>query len=217
MSRLRNAVLAALLAACSPALAGQSTQIGIGTPLTPEEIARWDIAVRPDGRGLPPGSGTAKQGDPIYQEKCAACHGEFGEGAGRWPQLVGGQGTLTSDNPAKTPGSYWPYATTLFDYIRRAMPFGAGQSLSNDEVYAITAYLLAEEGIIAADAVVDARSLPAIAMPNRDGFIDDPRPDVPKAAVVELCMTNCAEKVTITGHARKIDVTPDRQAAARGE
>jgi len=217
MSRLHDAVLAALLTACSPALAGQSTQIGIGTPLTAEEIARWDIAVRPDGKGLPPGSGTAKQGDPIYQEKCAACHGEFGEGAGRWPQLVGGQGTLTSDNPAKTPGSYWPYATTLFDYIRRAMPFGAGQSLSDDEVYAITAYLLAEEGIIAADAVVDARSLPAIAMPNRDGFIDDPRPDVPKAAVAEPCMTNCAEKVTITGHARKIDVTPDRQAAARGE
>lgn len=217
MSRLRNAVLAAALLGCGPALAGQATQTGIGTPLTAEEIARWDIDVRPDGRGLPPGSGTAREGDALYQEKCAACHGEFGEGAGRWPQLVGGQGTLTSDSPAKTPGSYWPYATTLFDYIRRAMPFGAGQSLSDDEVYAITAYLLAEEGIIAAGTVLDARTLPAVAMPNRDGFIDDPRPDVPSARAAEPCMANCAETVAVTGRARRIDVTPDRQAAARGE
>jgi cytochrome c len=114
--------------------------LGIGRQAKPEEIAGWDIDIRPDGHGLPPGKGTVKQGEEIYMQQCAACHGEFGESAGRWPILMGGAGTLASHDPVKTIGSYWPYASTVIDYIRRSMPFGDAQSLSNDQLYAVTAY-----------------------------------------------------------------------------
>ncbi len=206
MSRSRElaAALALALAVALPATAGEERPIG-RVP-TPEEIARWDIDVRPDGLGLPPGRGTAREGEEIFVARCASCHGEFGEAVGRWPQLVGGQGSLTWDDPIKTVTSYWPYAPTVFDYIRRAMPFGDAQSLSDDEVYAITAYLLAADGIIAEDFELNAETLPKVAMPNVDGFIDDPRPDVPTG---EPCMKDCVAEVVITGHARKIDVTPD--------
>lgn len=203
MFRSRDLLFACLLAAAAPALAGEKP---IGRVPTAEEIARWDIDVRPDGLGLPPGRGTATEGEEVYLARCAQCHGEFGEAVGRWPQLVGGQGSLTWDDPIKTVTSYWPYATTVFDYIRRAMPFGDAQSLSDDEVYAITAFLLASDGIIAQDFEVNAETLPKIVMPNAEGFIEDPRPDVPKG---EPCMTNCVAEVVITGHARKIGVTPD--------
>ena len=119
--------------------------LGIGREAKPDEIAGWDIDIRPDGQGLPPGKGTVKQGEAIYMQQCAACHGEFGESAGRWPILSGGDGTLASDDPVKSIGSYWPYASTVMDYIRRAMPFGNAQSLSNDELYAVTAYVLLPE------------------------------------------------------------------------
>ena len=119
-----------------------SKRLGIGREATPEEIAGWDIDIRPDGQGLPVGKGTVKQGEPLYMERCAACHGEFGESAGRWPILMGGAGTLASHDPVKSIGSYWPYASTVMDYIRRTMPFGNAQSLTNDELYAITAYVL---------------------------------------------------------------------------
>ncbi len=208
MSRSRDLLLAALLAAtvAVPALAGERP---IGRVPTPEEIARWDIDARPDGLGLPPGRGTAREGEEIYLARCASCHGEFGEAVGRWPQLVGGQGSLTWDEPIKTVTSYWPYAVTVFDYIKRAMPFGDAQSLTDDEVYAITAFLLASDGIIPEDFVVDAESLPKIVMPNADGFIDDPRPDVPAG---EPCMKDCVAEVVIVGHARKIGVTPEDKA-----
>jgi cytochrome c5 len=208
MFRSRDVLLAAALVAAlaAPVLAGERP---IGRVPTPEEIARWDIDVRPDGLGLPPGRGTAREGEEIYLARCASCHGEFGEAVGRWPQLVGGQGSLTWDDPIKTVTSYWPYATTVFDYIRRAMPFGDAQSLTDDEVYAITAFLLASDGIIPEDFVVDAQSLPKIVMPNADGFIDDPRPDVP---VGEPCMKDCVAEVVIVGHARKIGVTPEDKA-----
>jgi len=208
MSRSRDLLLAAFLAAivAVPALGGERP---IGRVPTPEEIARWDIDVRPDGLGLPRGRGTAKEGEEIYLARCASCHGEFGEAVGRWPQLVGGQGSLTWDEPIKTVTSYWPYAPTVFDYIKRAMPFGDAQSLTDDEVYAITAFLLASDGIIPEDFVVDAESLPKIVMPNADGFIDDPRPDVPAG---EPCMKDCVAEVVIVGHARKIGVTPEDKA-----
>jgi len=208
MSRSRDLLLAAFLAAivAVPALGGERP---IGRVPTPEEIARWDIDVRPDGLGLPPGRGTAREGEEIYLARCASCHGEFGEAVGRWPQLVGGQGSLTWDEPIKTVTSYWPYAPTVFDYIKRAMPFGDAQSLTDDEVYAITAFLLASDGIIPEDFVVDAESLPKIVMPNADGFIDDPRPDVPAG---EPCMKDCVAEVVIVGHARKIGVTPEDKA-----
>jgi cytochrome c len=147
----------------------------IGTPLNAMEIAAWNIDVAPDGRGLPAGSGDVVTGAHIFAAKCAACHGANGEG-GVGDRLIGGRGTLASDKPVRTVGSYWPYATTLFDYIRRAMPYNAPQSLSADEVYALSAWILNRNGIVPDDARLDAQSLAAIRMPNRDGFVPDPRP-----------------------------------------
>ncbi|QSN64509.1 c-type cytochrome [Caballeronia sp. M1242] len=147
----------------------------IGTPLNATEIAAWNIDVAPDGRGLPAGSGDVATGAHIFAAKCAACHGANGEG-GLGDRLIGGRGTLASDKPVRTVGSYWPYATTLFDYIRRAMPYNAPQSLSADEVYALSAWILNRNGIVPDDARLDAHSLAAIRMPNRDGFVPDPRP-----------------------------------------
>ena len=143
----------------------------LGRIATPDEIASWDISVGPDGAGLPPGRGTPKQGEAVYAQKCVACHGEKGAGKPN-DQLVGGRGSLSGDQaPVKTVGSFWPYATTLFDYIRRAMPLNAAKSLSDDEVYAVCAYLLQLNGIIGEDNAMDAQTLPQVQMPNRDGFI----------------------------------------------
>jgi S-disulfanyl-L-cysteine oxidoreductase SoxD len=140
-------------------------------PATPEEIALWDISIGPDGAGLPPGNGTPQQGETVYMAKCLPCHGERGSGKPN-DQLVGGLGTLTGDQtPVKTVGSFWPYATTLFDYVRRAMPFNAPRSLRDDEVYAVCAYILELNGIIAENAVMNAQTLAKVQMPNRDGFI----------------------------------------------
>ncbi|MGY2803471.1 cytochrome c [Bradyrhizobium sp. USDA 4524] len=143
-----------------------------GRPATPAEIALWDIDVRPDGTGLPPGSGTAARGKEVFADNCAACHGDKGVG-GIKDRLVGGQGTLTSNAPVKTVGSYWPYATTLFDYIHRAMPYQAPGSLSVDDTYAVAAYILSLNGILPADGKLDRDSLPKIKMPNRDGFVPE--------------------------------------------
>lgn len=142
----------------------------LGRQLTPEEIRKIDITVSPDGRGLPPGSGSVSAGAAVYAKDCQVCHGEKGAGKPQ-DQLTGGLGTLASARPVKTPTSYWPVATTLFDYIRRAMPLTAPQSLTNDEVYAVTAYILSIDGIVPENAVLDAKSLPKVKMPNRDGFI----------------------------------------------
>jgi len=142
----------------------------LGRPLTPEEIRKVDITVAPDGRGLPPGSGSVSAGAAVYAKACQSCHGEKGAGKPQ-DQLTGGVGTLASGKPVKTPASYWPAATTLFDYIRRAMPISSPQSLTNDEVYAVTAYILSIDGIVANDAVLDAKSLPRVKMPNKDGFV----------------------------------------------
>lgn len=143
----------------------------LGRPATPGETAVWDISIGPDGTGLPPGSGTPQQGEAVYAAKCSGCHGEKGAGKPN-DQLVGGIGTLTAEHaPVKTVGSFWPYATTLFDYVRRAMPFSAPRSLSNDEVYAVCAYILQLNGIIGENAVMNAQTLAKVQMPNRDGFI----------------------------------------------
>ena len=153
---------------------------GFGTPATAEEIAAVDIDAMPDGRGLPPGQGGYEDGRQVYTMHCAACHGvDLGGVAGTGAAaLVGGRGTLASGKPRKTVESYWPYASTLFDYTRRAMPFFTPGSLTNDEVYAVSAYILAEGGIIGKDEVMNAETLPGVVMPNVDGFIADPRPDV---------------------------------------
>jgi|SRR5438874_235250 len=142
----------------------------LGRPATPDQIAGWDISVGPDGVGLPPGGGTAAKGAVVYAQKCQACHGAAGVGQPN-DRLVGGQGTLAGKTPVRTIGSYWPYATTVFDYVRRAMPYIQPQSLSDDEVYALTAYLLQLNGIIGESDEMNARTLPAVKMPNRDNFI----------------------------------------------
>ncbi len=203
----RVGALAALSVALSAGVAPAAGEYGLGTPATAEQIAGWDIDVRPDGVGLPPGRGTAEQGERIYGEQCARCHGEFGEGAGNYPVLMGGIGSLTRDRPLKTIGSYWPYATTVFDYVRRAKPFGHAQTLDNDQVYALTALLLHLNELVAYEEVMDATTLPAVQMPNRDGFIEDDRPDTPLG---EPCMRDCRGPVTVVvGKARVIDVTPE--------
>lgn len=173
--KLRPAIAVALLCGwCGVAAAQPAKKHPVGPNLglaaTPEQVAGWDVSIGPDGAGLPPGSGTPAQGAAVYAAKCIACHGEKGAGKPN-DQLVGGQGTIASPNAVRTVGSYWPYATTLFDYIRRAMPVVAPQSLSNDEVYALTAYLLSLNGVIDEGAVVNATTLPKVVMPNRDNFI----------------------------------------------
>jgi S-disulfanyl-L-cysteine oxidoreductase SoxD len=159
--------LAWLIAGDAMALEGSN----LGRTATPEETAAWDISIAPDGAGLPPGGGTPAQGAQVYAAKCAACHGEKGAGKPN-DQLVGGQGTLAGDQVAiKTVGSFWPYATTIFDYVRRAMPLNESTSLSNDEIYAVVAYLLQLNGVIAETDTINAATLLKVRMPNRDGFI----------------------------------------------
>lgn len=170
MSLLKALLAGSILAGCVTATA---LAYDFGRPATPEEIKLWDIDVRPDGKGLPVGSGTALKGKTIYEENCAACHGVNGQG-GIKDRLVGGQGTLTSARPVKTVGSFWPYSTTLFDYVRRAMPYQAPGSLSIDETYAVTAYILSLNGLLPETGKLDKESLPKVMMPNRDGFIPEP-------------------------------------------
>jgi S-disulfanyl-L-cysteine oxidoreductase SoxD len=143
---------------------------GLGVPATAEQIASWDLDINPSGAGLPAGSGTAAAGKTVYEQKCLACHGKEGAGQPN-DQLVGGHGTIKSAAAVRTVGSYWPYATTLFDYIRRAMPLVQPQSLSNDEIYALTAYLLALNGVIDENDTMNATTLPQVVMPNRDSFV----------------------------------------------
>jgi cytochrome c len=186
--------------------------LGIGRAATPEEIAGWDIDVRPDGVGLPVGKGTVKDGEALYVERCAACHGEFGESAGRWPILSGGEGTLSGHDPVKSIGSYWPYASTVIDYVRRAMPYGNAQSLTNDELYAVTAYVLYLNDIIKEeDFELNEKNFTSLKLPNEANFFDDDRETSEKAFwKKEPCMSNCAsEPAKVVGRARALDVTPE--------
>jgi cytochrome c len=160
------------------AAAAETARHGLGRPATAADFARHGYVVGPKGTGLPIGRGTAREGRAIYVERCAACHGLRGEGTGNFPPLVGGQGSLKSDNPLPTVGSYWPYATTVWDYINRAMPYPSPGTLKPDEVYAVTAYVLVVNGIVPEDFELNERTLPAVPMPNRNGFVPDPRPDV---------------------------------------
>jgi len=173
----RSAPLAAAALAwvVSAAMAAETPKLG--KPIAPEDIAAWDITIGPDGKGLPPGSGTAKQGEAVYVAKCVACHGE--KGAGKpYDALAGGKDTLVApQTPVRTVGSYWPYATTVFDYVRRAMPFAETKSLTSDELYAVTAYILHLNGIVGESDAMNAETLPKVRMPNRDGFVTFKRGD----------------------------------------
>ena len=181
-----NVVLVAGVLLATIAASSAQSRYGIGRTATPAEIAGWNIDVGPDGRGLPAGSGSVSHGHEVYQSQCAACHGDNGQG-GIGDRLVGGQGTLATSKPIRTVGSYWPYAPTLFDYIRRAMPQNAPGSLSNDDVYAVSAYILYLNKLLPADADLDAKTMGAVKMPNRKMFVDDARPDVKNSA----CMSGC--------------------------
>ena len=179
------AVLALTMVA-SPVRAETQGHYGIGRTATDAEIAGWNIDIGRNGENLPPGSGTVSQGREVFAQQCAACHGDKGEG-GVGERLVGGQGTIATPKPIKTVGSFWPYAPTLFDYIRRAMPQNAPQSLSNEDIYAVSAYILNMNGLLPADTTLDAKTLSAIKMPNRGMFTGDPRPDVRNPACEKGC------------------------------
>ena len=215
MSKCRDGLtlaLAAGLVLAGVATATAAEKLGIGRLATPQEIAGWDIDIRPDGHGLPAGKGTVKQGETLYVERCAACHGEFGESAGRWPMVAGGQGTLAGHDPVKTVGSYWPYPSTVLDYIRRSMPFGNAQSLSNDELYAVTAYVLYLNDVITdTDFELNEKNFGSLKLKNAPNFFDDDRETAEKAFWrKDPCMSNCLPGTArITGRASTIDVTPE--------
>ena len=220
MSRSASLIVSALLLA-SPALAQDNKSAprnyGIGQTATPEQIAGWDIDVRPDGQGAPPGKGSVRDGEKLYLERCASCHGEFGESAGRWPQLAQGKGTLASHDPVKTVGSYFPYLSSMFDYVRRAMPFGDAQSLSNDELYAVVAFVLNLNDIVDDKFVLSKETWSQVKMPNENGFYDDDREKSEKAFWnSNPCMKDCRPPVKITGHAAVIDVTPEDKTPRKG-
>ncbi len=216
--------MALALVAVFPAFAQQKSpdakSFNLGRAAHADELKAWDISILPDGRGLPVGKGTAKKGEDIFVEKCAACHGEFGEGVGRWPALAGGNGSLKNDRPEKTVASFWPAPTTLFDYLRRAMPYGNAQSLEADELYALSAYILHMGDVIKdVDLEVNEKTFAAIKMPNGGGFFDDDREVAEKAFWRKtVCMKDCKkEPAKVTGRAMVLDVTPDSKTAPRVE
>ena len=186
---------------------------GIGKKATLEEIAGWDIDVRPDGKGLPKGQGSVTRGEGLYEEKCASCHGIFGEGEDRWPPLAGGEGSLTEDRPEKTVGSYWPYASTLWDYINRAMPFAAPKTLKPGEVYALTAYVLFLNDLVEDDFILTVNNFAAIKMPNEDNFYIDNRPDTKNIRCMESCKD--PDKIIVVQSLRGI--TPDQNKSTGEE
>lgn len=201
-------ITAGVLAFAVTAQAQLKKPYGYGKPATPEQIAGWDIDARgDDGAGLPAGKGNVARGTEVFADQCAACHGTFGEGEGRYPKLVGGNGTLTADRPEPTVGSYWPFAVTLWDYINRAMPMPMPHTLSADDVYALTAYVLNLNNLVADDFVADKTSLPKVKMPNHDNFSwQDPRPDT----AAKPCMTKCIDPkdIKIISTAEGNDLTP---------
>ena len=204
---IKPAIIAALLTNALTSRAEEPHRYGFGHPVNAAEIRPWDIDIAPDGRGLPPGGASAEEGEEIYLQRCAACHGDFGEGMGRFPVLIGSPADLSAERPRKTVGGYWPYATTLWDYINRAMPFGYAQSLTAQQVYAITAYILAVNDIIDSDQIMNAQTLPAVKMPNRNGFIRGDQSDIHATA----CMANCKDEVTIKSRASEnpINITDE--------
>ncbi|MCA8880831.1 MAG: c-type cytochrome [Rhodobacteraceae bacterium] len=207
MSKWRDLALGAAVAAM--ALPAAADKLGLGRPALPEEITAWDVAVLPDGQGLPTGSGDVTTGDEVFAEKCAMCHGDFAEGIDNWPVLAGGQGTLTNRRPVKTIGSYWPHLSTVFDYVHRSMPFGAAQTVTPDETYAIVAFLLYSNGIVEDDFVLSNENFTEVTMPNAGGFYADDRPETEYPAFRSApCMADCTAPVKITKRAVDLNVTP---------
>ena len=193
-------------------------KLGLGRAALPEEIAAWDVDIRPNGAGLPAGSGDVLYGEEVFVDKCASCHGDFAEGVDNWPVLAGGFDTLGDKDPVKTVGSYWPYLSTVWDYVNRSMPFGEAQSLSADEVYAIVAYMLYSNDLVDEDFVLSDTNFAEFEMHNAHGFVIDDRPETEYAIWrAEPCMQDCKDRVEITMRASILDVTPEETAAESTE
>lgn len=187
---------------------------GLGRVALPEEIQAWDLDIAPDGTGLPTGEGSVLDGEELFSAYCAVCHGEFAEGVDNWPKLSGGEDTLADEDPLKTVGSYWPYLSTTFDYVRRSMPFGNAQSLTDDEVYAIVAYILYSNYLVDEDFVLTSDNFLDVEMPNAEGFILDDRAETEYPIwTTEPCMSDCKDTVEITMRAAVLDVTPEETRA----
>lgn len=192
MFNLSRSIIGVLLLTTSVVLVASDERTGyygVGSIATPEQIAGWDIDIRPDGQGLPEGQGSVEDGEWLYEAQCAECHGSFGEGVGRYPVLAGGQGTLSDDRPTRSVGSYWAHLSTLWDYIHRAMPFTAPESLTDHEVYAITAYVLYLNDIVDDEFVLSKDTFADVEMPNAEGFYRDDRPDTSNTR----CMNHCLD------------------------
>ncbi|MDP1869564.1 MAG: cytochrome c [Bradyrhizobium sp.] len=228
MSRLAKLLFAVVLggslattllleASAQQVAARSSGKLGLGRPALPEEIKAWDTDVRPDGKGLPVGKGTAKVGDVLFQERCASCHGEFGQGVGRYPAIAGGIGTLKADRPDKTVGSFWPDASTVFDYIKRSMPFGNAQSLTDDEAYSLTAYILSMNDVIKDENFeLNEKNFASVKMPNAAAFYGDDRETAEKHFwKKDPCMKDCRTAPKVIGRAVSVDVTPDSKAGPK--
>lgn len=189
---------------------GNDGKFGLGREAQPSEVAAWDVDVLPDGRGLPEGRGDAYWGEEVFAEKCASCHGDFAEGVDNWPVLAGGFDTLGDKDPVKTVGSYWPYLSTVWDYVHRSMPFGEAQTLTADETYAIVAYILYSNDLVDDDFELSHENFAEFEMYNKDGFVIDDRPELEYAKWRgEPCMENCKPSVEITMRATFLDVTPE--------
>jgi S-disulfanyl-L-cysteine oxidoreductase SoxD len=215
--RLAAGVIAVVFATSTASVAAaEKRKMGLGREALPAEVTAWDTDVRADGGGLPAGRGTVKQGEEIYLARCASCHGEFGQGAGRWPALAGGQGSLKADRPNKTVGSFWPHLAPLYDYIRRTMPWGDARSLTPDETYALIAFLLNLNDIVKDDFELSDRNLTTIRMPNAAGFFADDREiSERKFWARNPCMKNCRDAPKITGRASQTNVTPEGRPGAK--
>ncbi|MDW3117084.1 c-type cytochrome [Roseovarius pacificus] len=198
--------------------AAEAKRLGLGREALPEEVAAWDLDVSPDGTGLPEGSGSVMDGETLFIDNCAICHGDFAEGVGNWPKLAGGDDTLADKDPVKTVGSYWPYLSTAWDYVHRSMPFGAAQTMSADDTYAIVAYILYSNYLVDEDFVLTNENFLEVEMPNADGFIVDDRAETeyPRFSE-EACMENCKDSVEITMRAAVLDVTPEEEGEAEAE
>lgn len=209
------ATAATLFSVFAPSLAGAQESQGYryGTPASAEQIAAWDIDVRPDGAGLPLGEGSVADGEIVYEAQCASCHGSFGESVGGYPALAGGGGSLVDSRPQKTVGSYWRYTSTLWDYIHRAMPFSHPESLSDNEVYAVTAYVLYLNDLVGEEFTLTQENLADVRLPNEDNFVADPRPDTHNTR----CMTACKDPQSIVIVSQTATLPNDEPAAEGGE
>lgn len=216
MSKFPKLTLTATISALVLAVPAWAGNYGLGRPALPEEIAAWDVDVSPDGTGLPEGSGSVEDGEAIFADYCAICHGDFAEGVDNWPKLAGGADTLDREDPLKTVGSYWPYLTTTWDYVHRSMPFGNAQTLTPNEVYAIVAYILYSNDLVDDDFVLSNENLLDVEMPNAEGFIlDDRETSEAHFWTAEPCMTGCKDTVEITMRAAVLDVTPEETRAKK--